>query len=104
MENTQNKTLDFPNCPKCGSGRRLAGETLKVEVEKGKMPKQSNAFLFQHQSIIAKDMHWLSAPVIVSFFDACVECGTVYCIHAETKLAVQGGKNLPKSGNLFSPS
>lgn len=46
--------LDFTKCPVCGSTRRIANEVLKEQIEKGKMPQSSHAFLFSHQSVIAK--------------------------------------------------
>jgi len=90
--------LNFTKCPNCGSERRIAYEVLLEQIEKGKMKKESNAFLFTHQSIIAGPVGtWLSAPVVISFYDVCADCGTVYCIHVEVKTAVQGGKTPPPS-------
>jgi len=72
----------------------MAKEVLESEHAKGKAKLALNAFLFQHQSLIANpDMKFLSAPVIMSFFDACTDCGTMYCIHAEVQTAVPGMKN-----------
>jgi len=34
----------------------------------------------------------------------CVDCGTVYCVHAEIGTAVAGMKNMPKAGEQFSSS
>lgn len=96
------KILDFAQCPNCESTKHVANEVLQEQIEKGRMPKDSKAFLFQHQSIIAKSMQWLSAPIILSFYDVCADCGTVYCIHAEVQTAIQGGKNMPGGG--FSTS
>jgi len=97
--------IDFTKCPNCASKKKLANEVLLKQIEKGNMPKNSRAFLYTHQSIIAgQPGTWLSAPVVISFYDVCVDCGTVYCIHAEIQTAVQGGKNIPKSGNPFSNS
>jgi len=110
METTfgEGTKLSFIQCPTCGGTRRLAGEVLKLEQEKGKIPKESNVFLFAHQSVIesviARSLNWLSAPIIFSYFDVCVECGTVYCIHAEIQKAVQGGKNMPKAWTQFGTS
>lgn len=94
--------LNFTQCPNCASKKRLAYETLRKEIDAGKMPKNSNSYIFKHESVIAKDMNWFSAPVILSFFDMCTECGTVYCIHAEVKLAIQGAK-MPNQGMPGSP-
>jgi len=97
-ETKKTRNFDFPICPYCGSTERLAGTTLAKQIEKGVMPKESTAYLFTHQSIIAKDMKWLSAPVIISFYDVCEKCGATWCIHAEIHTAVQGMDTKPKYG------
>ena len=91
--------FDFPICPYCGNTERLAGSVLTKQIEKGTMPKNSVAYMYKHQSIIAKDMSWLSAPMISTFYDVCSKCGAVWCIHAEVMTAMQGAKNLPKYGS-----
>lgn len=100
--------LDYPKCPVCGSERRVAMEALKSEHEEGRCHGAKNAFLFQHQSLIANpNMQFLSALMVLTFFDACADCGTVYCIHAETKTAVQGMSQKPTgqpAGGMFSSS
>lgn len=93
----QGLILNFTECPNCRSTERLAGKVLQKEIEVGKMNRNSNAYLYKHESVIAKDMNWLSAPMIISFYDMCTECGTVYCIHAEVRLAIQGTK-MPNQG------
>lgn len=93
--------LNFLECPNCGGTKRVAMEVLEKEREQGKLSEARNAFLFQHQSLIAPPTgRFLSAVAILSYFDACMDCGTVYCIHAETKVAVQG----MKQGSPFSTS
>ena len=87
--------LSFTKCPNCGGEHTLADDVLQKEIEKGRMAKETKAFLFQHQSIIAKPTGWLSAPIITTFYDVCVDCGTVRCTHAKIGTAVAGGKNLP---------
>ena len=98
--------LEFPKCPVCGSERRIALEVLKSEHEHGKCKGADNAFLFQRQSLIANpNMQFLSALMVITFYDACVDCGTVYCPHAETKVATQGlAPKSPKhpAGQFFS--
>jgi len=91
--------LNFTVCPNCGSERFQANEVLKQQIEKGAMPKGSNAFLFNHQSVIAKP-NFISAPVVLSFYDMCMDCGTVFCVHSEVHTAVVGGKT-PQAGNQF---
>ncbi len=91
MENELRFPLNFTQCPTCGSTRRLANEVLEGEKEKGRVGPAANAFLFMHQSAIMDARKTvLSAPVILSFHDACVDCGTVYCIHTEVKVGTPG--------------
>ena len=96
--------LDFPKCPVCGSERRVALEALKSEHEQGRCKGANNAFLFQHQSLIAPNMQFLSALMVISFFDACVDCGTTFCVHVETKTAVQGMAPKQPAGGTFTTS
>jgi len=107
-EEKVNFPLDFTKCPVCGGERRTALEALKSEQAQGRCKGAQNAFLFQHQSLIANpNMQFLSALVVITYYDACADCGSVYCVHAETKLAVQGvGQKPPKqpAGNKFSVS
>lgn len=95
---------DFTKCPVCAGTHTLANDILQKEIEKGRMPKSSKAFLYQHQSIMAKPTGWLSAPIIITFYDACSDCGTTYCVHAEERVVIAGGKMLPASGGQFSSS
>ena len=92
---------NFTECPNCGGKNTLAGDTLQKQIEEGKMPKESKAFIYQHQSVIAKQSGWLSAPMIITFFDVCSDCGTVYCIHAEERVIVN---KPPPMNNTFSRS
>lgn len=88
--------LNFTQCPNCESENRMAGTVLKQEKAKGKLKKEVNAWLFAHQSIVAgQPGTWISAPVITSYYDACVDCGTVYCVHAGLGTVVPGGKVPP---------
>ena len=87
--------LKFKECPTCGSTRRVANEVLEKEKEKGKFKPEITSFLFPHQSVIATSPHFLSAPMIVTFYDACADCGTVYCIHAEVRTVTPGVKPSP---------
>lgn len=83
--------ISFDVCPNCGSTQRVATKVLESEQEQGRCMEANTAYLFQHQSLIAPpSMRFLSAQVILSYFDACLDCGTVYLVHAETKTAVQG--------------
>lgn len=92
--------LNFSVCPNCKGKRFQANEVLKTQIEKGAMPKEGKAFLFVHKSLIAQGKNWLSAPIVVSFYDVCMDCGTVLCIHCEVATVVAGGK-LPETGKQF---
>lgn len=85
---------DFTECPNCKSTKLIAAEVLRMEREKGKIsPHITNAFLFQHQSAVLDPSRTvLSAPIILTFFDACAKCGTVICVHADVKTGVPGVK------------
>jgi len=96
-ERPKNIVIDFPNCPHCGSEKRLANEVLLKEKAKGKMPQATQSFLFMHESIIAVNMNWITAQKITAFYDSCTECGTTWCIHAEEKTVMQGAKQAPGS-------
>ena len=89
--------LHFTVCPNCGSTRFVANEVLKKEKEKGKIsPNIQNAFLFSHNSAILDATRTvLSAPVIVTFFDSCADCGTVVAVHTELKTGVPGVQQAP---------
>ena len=101
--NNQPKIHSFTKCPSCGGTRTLANTILQEQIKAGKMPKDSKAFIYQHQSLIAKATGWLSAPIILTFFDVCSDCGTAYCVHAEERMAVVGNK-MPPAGQGFSNS
>jgi hypothetical protein len=92
---------NFTTCPNCGGVHTLANDVLQTQIEKGAMPKESKAFIFQHQSVIARATGWLSAPLVITFFDVCSDCGTTYCVHAEEKVIINNG-NVPKSNGKFS--
>ena len=102
MVHEKPNTTNFTKCPVCWSEKRIAKEVGEQQVEKGNLPKGLHAFMFQHQSVIAgAPGTWISAPVILSFYDVCKDCGTVYCVHTETRIVVQGGK-MPSKPNFQS--
>lgn len=92
--------LSFNKCPSCGGKRRVSDEVLKGEIAKGKAGEDIHSFLFQYQSAINDPRRTvLSVPVIISFFDVCVDCGTVYCINAQVASGVLGEKpKMPEIG------
>ena len=99
----ERNVLNITTCPHCGGEKFLAMEVCKQQVEVGKLPKESTAYLFSHKSIIAGPAGtWLTAQMVISFFDICEECGTTVCVHAEVKTVMAGGKELPRAGQGFS--
>ncbi len=79
----------FDKCPSCGSEERIANSVLKSEQANGKLKDVKAAFLFQQQSLIApQNMRFLSAPMIMTFYDACAKCGTVFCVFVDVRLAL----------------
>jgi len=83
--------ITFSKCPNCGSTRRIANEVLEGEKKKKGLNPKLMATLLQHQVIIADPTRtWLSAPAISSSFDACADCGTVYCVVAILGTAMPG--------------
>ena len=88
--------ITHQECPNCGSTRLIANEVLKREIKKGRMKVGANAFLVQYSSAITDPtLSALSFPVIISFFDACWDCGTMVCVHAMLQTAVPGMKQPP---------
>ena len=96
--------ITFDKCPACGSTRRIAGMEIQSQIDKGRANPNTQAWLFNHQSMIA-DMSrtHLQVPIILSFYDVCVDCGTVYCIRVEKGMATPK-VNMPQQGPGFSLS
>lgn len=83
--------LTFNQCPNCGSIRRIGNEVLEQEKEKGRAGKDMIGFLFNHSGVVADQRKtMLSVPLISTLFDACMDCGAVYCVHADVKQVVVG--------------
>lgn len=95
--------LTFDKCPNCGSTRRVANEVLQKQKDEGKIAPGVNAFIARHQSLIVDPRRtWLSAPIITTFYDTCVDCGTLYCTHANLATAMPqvGKKGMPPSSGF----
>lgn len=96
--------LEFTQCPSCGSTKRIAAMLLEKEKEKGKAGKDTTGIIQTIQAIIADPRHIvLSAPVVMALVDICADCGTLYCILAQTGTATPGpargkGQNLMNFG------
>lgn len=80
--------ITFEECPNCGSKRKMAQEVIDEQIEEGRAGEGTQAWLFTHQSIIA-DMtrRHIQMPMVLTFYDVCVDCGTAYCIRAEKTMA-----------------
>ena len=73
----------FPECPNCGSQKRLAQSVADELIAEGKANPDLKAWIFNHKCVIVDQSRpWLSAPVLMAVFDACYDCGTVYCVNA----------------------
>ena len=95
---------EFTKCPVCGCEETLSGIVSKEQIEAGKLDPNTRTFIFQTNSVIASGHgRWLSAPAIVSHFDVCADCGTMYCIHTQVVTVMQGQKQ-PQGKNPFSTS
>lgn len=89
--------IDFSACPICGSTRTMAGTIVEQEKERGKMGEDIHAFVFQHKSFFMDSRRTtLSVPILSTFYDVCLDCGTPYCIHAE--LATGAPQAMPRGG------
>jgi len=94
--------LTFDQCPNCSSTRRIANEVIQEQKDAGKAGENTQAWLFSHQSMIA-DMSrtHLQVPVVMTYYDVCMDCGTTYCIRVEKAMGVPGMKGMPKQGPGF---
>ena len=89
--------VDFTSCPNCGSTRRIAEEVMNREKEKGKIGQEAKTFAFMQQSLIADPRKpFIAAPILLTMYDICADCGTVYCVHAELGTATP--KMKPQQG------
>lgn len=98
MEENVKFPLTFDQCPNCDSERRVANEVIQEQKDAGTAKESTRAWLFSHESLIA-DMGkpHIQVPVVLSFFDACVDCGTVYCVRIEVKMVT------PQTGRPKTP-
>jgi len=73
--------ITFDSCPACGSTRRIAGEEIQSQIDKGRANTNTQAWLFNHQSMIA-DMSrtHLQVPIILFFYDMCVWIVELYIV------------------------
>ena len=94
-----NFPLDFPQCPNCGSKRRVADEVMKELKAAGRAKQEDSSAIVIWQTIVANPHFALfSVPVIISLIDICADCGTVRCFHVEK------GQRTPKMPqNAISP-
>ena len=95
---------DFKECPVCKSTERIAEAELNHLKQMGKARPETLAYLFNHQSMIRDSTKLtITVPVVITYYDVCVECGTVYCIHFEINMAMpQIGS--PPPGSMINPA
>ncbi len=101
MENMQIPfTKAFKECPSCGSTNRVANEVIQKQKDEDKVRKDVRAWLFSHQSMIADiTKPHIQVPVVISLYDVCMDCGTVYCIEVGVRMGQP-----QKQGPRFSTS
>jgi uncharacterized Zn finger protein len=94
------ETIKFEECPQCGCKDRIANNVLKKEKEKGKVRDTLFTFLYNHKSLVMDTAKIaLSHPVIISYFDACSDCGCVYMIRCDIA-EVMPQAQMPDKSNL----
>ena len=80
--------LDFAKCPNCGSTQRLADSVMKAEVARGRPLGKSIAVAAVFQAAIGTPtLIGQQIPMLSVFADFCVNCGALYCVHAEVQMA-----------------
>lgn len=94
----------FESCPNCGSTSRVIEKETQEEIAQGNLGVGTKlaAMIVRTAIFNPNDAKLLASrqfPVVVSFFDICDDCGTVYCCEIQKGSAVakpqmrQGGNN-----------
>jgi len=84
----------FDSCPNCGEIKTLTDELKAEEVAAGKIRETTHiALLVAHTLIADPGMidKTLSVPAIISAWDACAACGTLYVKHAHIQSVMRQG-------------
>lgn len=102
----------FDKCPNCGSEKRLMGEIVKEQKEKGKLEGMSPCLMLL-QSVAGSPKDIMTGllgstiPVGIGILDACMDCGTVYTVEQqEAEVPIerlqqeQGRQQMPNLGDL----
>ncbi|MDP2727025.1 MAG: hypothetical protein Q8P59_05740 [Dehalococcoidia bacterium] len=108
MAETQPLTfpLKWDKCPSCGSNRRVADQVKEEEKAKGRVGADLHTALAVLTTLIIDPRNasrQLTAPVLITYLDACAACGALYCVHIdrqEQSLAVMapGQPGRPPAG------
>ncbi len=94
--------LTFTQCPNCGGERRIANEVIQEQKDKGLADEHTQVWLFSHQSMLADTGRpHIQIPIVLSLYDACMDCGTVYCIRAEKAMGTHQTNPKTQSGPGF---
>ena len=81
--------VQFDKCPVCGSERRLVEEETAKEIEAGRLSPGSRIPSLMGQSVMYNPMNISRVlakrlvPCLIGIYDACADCGTLYCIRME---------------------
>ena len=100
---------EFTKCPSCGSERRILEEECQAQIKAGKLPEgtvipahMSQSVLFNptpvQNIILARHV----VPVMVSQFDICAECGTLYLTRMDRRNALMEAQQASQSQVNFT--
>jgi len=83
----EEKTYTFDVCPVCKGNNRLAGGVGEQMKKLGKIKPEETVFVNAHQSLLVppSPLMVFTAPVLITYYDVCADCGAYYCVKAELK-------------------
>ena len=98
--------ITFDKCPNCGSNKRIAEIVTNEEIEKGRIePGNKTAFMIAKTVITdPKTLKFIISSkevvVLLGAFDACADCGTLYCISASKGTGTVGTQAMTPTGKM----
>lgn len=80
--------LKFEACPNCGSKSRVAEEVAADEVGNGRLKVGTRIAVLISKTLVFNPadttiMAKREAPMLIGFYDVCVQCGTLYCVEMQ---------------------